>query len=166
LEGTWARGVVYALKRSALVLAWRGAPAALAAVFGRPSGSQRFESHLLAGTPDPQVEGGWEQVGASLGAMAALARERGIDLTLVSLPRRDQVVGATDGNAYERRLASIVASKGLRFVDALPPLQRAFASHGQGLFVPWGGHNAGPANREIALAAGQEFLDRTHELRR
>jgi hypothetical protein len=162
----WTRRIGYVAKRSALVSALLVAGRAVRAALWGPPPSQTFESHLLAGTEDPAVERGWEQVEASLGAMAALGRELGFGLTLLAIPRRDQVSGAIEGAAYQRRLAALAAAKHLGFVDPLAALRAAYAERGPALFVPWDGHNAAPANRALASALREELLDRLHELRR
>jgi lysophospholipase L1-like esterase len=150
ITNTGSKRAAYLLKRSALfVAAWEARHPLRAWLSGERSS---WEETILTGVPDARIEAGWRQVELSLADMKRLAAERGLDFWLLALPRRDQVAGAQAGRAYQRRLAELCARLGLRFFDALPVLEAAYAEHGDRLFIPWDGHNSALANAAIARA--------------
>lgn len=149
LTNTWSKRAGYVLKRSALLLAiWEARHPIRAWLAGQRSFS--WEEKILTGETDASIEAGWNQVEQSLAAMKRFADDRHLAFWLIALPRRDQVVGAQTGRAYQRRLAEISTSLGIRFCDPLPALEASYAEHGNQLFIPWDGHDSAVGNAAIA----------------
>jgi lysophospholipase L1-like esterase len=138
-----------AARRSAVVSALLRAARSASSMM-RPSRGFTAESNLLSGAPDELVEAGWRQVAVSLARMDSRAGESGARLLVCVLPRRDQVWGGTEGDAYNRRVAEIAAGLGVPLVDTLGPLRTAYERHGTDLFISWDGHNSALANQVVA----------------
>jgi lysophospholipase L1-like esterase len=149
-QSHWSRRTAYLIKRSALATAILQARDPLRGLLGARPASHRIEANILSGEPDAAVERGWEQVRSSLAAMRDLARGEAIGFAVLVIPRRDQVAGQIDGTAYNRRIAQIAASLGVRSVDALEPLRAEFRKRGRELFIAWDGHNSAVANAVLA----------------
>ena len=155
---TWSKRLGYLAKRSAVFTAAWQAKGPLQAWWSGDTSVVDRERHLLSGEPDPDLEVAWQQVERSLGAMARKARELGVDLVVLVLPRRDQVSGGTPGTAYQKRVGEIASRFGIVSVDLLPALREAYGEFGSELFIPWDGHNSAVANRIIAEHAAPAIL--------
>ena len=148
LTNTWSKRTAYVLKRSALLFAaWEARHPIRAWLEGERIS---WEEKILTGEPDPFIEAGWRQVEDSLAAMKRFADDRRLGFWLVALPRRDQVAGAQNGRAYQRRLAEICDRLGVSLFDPLPMLEASYAEHGNQLFIAWDGHHSAMANAAIA----------------
>lgn len=143
------RRLVYLLKRSALLLSMRAAYDAIRLPSFSPDGFRLWDA-LLAGESNPEIDRRWEQVERSLLEMKEAAARNDVGFLVVSLPRRDQVDGRLPAGKYNARLSAVMERTGVRFINLLGPLQRAFREHGKALFIPWDGHNTAIANRVIA----------------
>jgi hypothetical protein len=64
---------------------------------------------------------------------------------------------------YNERLAGVMQRAGVRFVNLLDPLQRAYKVHGESMFVPWDGHNADIANGVIAAEIARVVSTLPHD---
>jgi lysophospholipase L1-like esterase len=157
ITNTPGRRIAYILKRSALFTAlWRARHRVRQWL--NPKTELDRELGILTGEPDPLIEQGWRDVEISLRQIRDFCRERGIFFRLLVLPRRDQVSGSVPDTAYNQRSIAIAKSLGLRPIDLLEPLQRAYASHGRKLFITWDGHNTAIANQVIAAQVAAELL--------
>ena len=141
--------LLYALKRSAVFTALWQVRVPISNWL-RPAPGFRFEQHVLDGTADPLVEAGWGRVTSFLTEMKASLDARGIPITILVIPRRDQVQAARSATAYNRRIAAIAADLGIGAVDALEALRDAYQTHGEALFIAWDGHDSKLANQAIA----------------
>lgn len=145
---TQSKRLVYVLKRSALF-------AFIGRTYSRLTASQwraEREQSILTGTPQMGVEEAWRQVEESLAGMQELTRSLGAGFLVAVIPRRDQVAAADPPTAYNERVAQIGSRLGIPVVDVLEPLQEAYDEAGDGLFIPWDGHNSARANAVIARA--------------
>ena len=144
----WPKRIGYVLKRSAVfAFVWQTYQGLWA---HRHVGAR--ELHIVNGEPDPQVEKGWAEVERSLVGIQQLCADRGADLFLLVIPRRDQVSGREPATAYNQRIAEIASRHDIPVTDALSALQRAYREHGDDLFIPWDGHNSALSNEIIAEA--------------
>ena len=141
--------LLYALKRSAVFAALWQARVPLAHWL-RPDPGIAFEQHVLDGSPDPQVDAGWDRVTGFLSEMKASLDARGVRFAILVIPRRDQVQNASAGTAYNQRIAAIGEQLGIATIDALPALRDAYRTDGDALFIAWDGHNSRLANQVIA----------------
>ncbi len=158
MTNTAAKRLAYLAKRSAL-FTWVHQRMLLLHVEEEREQGRAYSEYILSGAPSPEVESGWQQVGASLAAMRRECAARGIEFRLAVLPRRDQVSGQTPARAYNERIAAIAAELGIASVDLLPELRAAYsAGRGDALFLPWDGHNSAAANEVIAERIARELL--------
>lgn len=154
---TPAHRIIYRLKRSALFTAiWRARIPVMRAL--RPSAAFDRETRIITGEHDDLLERGWQDVEASLREIRDFARERGISVWLLVLPRRDQVDGSQTSRAFNRRGSRIAERLGIPVVDVLGPMIGAYEQEGHKLFIPWDGHNSPVANRVIARVLADAIL--------
>ena len=106
---------------------------------------------MLAGTNDARAERGWRQVEQSLTTMKTLCDARRATLAVAILPRRDQVAEHPRAPSVQRaRPGHSTRRGGIEALDLLPQLAAAYRRAGDGLFIPWDGHNSAAANQVIA----------------
>ena len=162
LSNTGSKHLVYLLKRSAVVT-WIYYRLFLPWQTRRTDWASATEEAVLTGRADPRAERGWQQVQKSLGAMKELCDAGGVMLLLAILPRRDQVSGVHPGRAYQERARALAQAHRIEAIDLLPALSAEYGVKGDGLFIPWDGHNSAAANRVIAARLAQRFerLDRS-----
>jgi len=146
LTNTSTKQIVYALKRSALVT-FLGQLYQMRV--SSPDVVER-ERRILEDDWNDTLERAWIQVADSLQAMLEEVSSRNAELMLVVLPRRDQVSAEEPPRGYNRRIREIAGQLGIPLIDVLPDLRRAYAVHGEALFIPWNGHNTRITNEIVA----------------
>lgn len=151
VTNTPAHRIIYLLKRSALFTAiWQARRPLMNAL--RPTGNIERETRIITGEHDELLERGWRDVEGSLREIRDFAREHGMKVWLLVLPRRDQVDGSQLGRSYDERASEIAKRLGIPCVDVLGAMIDAYQTEGKRLFIPWDGHNTAVANRVIARA--------------
>ncbi|MCH2171069.1 GDSL-type esterase/lipase family protein [Myxococcota bacterium] len=159
-SNTLVNRVGYLLKRSAVVSLALQRLSALEHSEQSKQG-RAFEDYILTGEFNERVERGWTQVTQSLKAMKATTDSKGADFILAILPRRDQVAGILESNAYNRRIAAIATEARIHSVDLLTELKQGFETDGQSLFIRWDGHNSAQANKLVAQRISKVLLSKS-----
>lgn len=153
LTNTSTKRIAYALKRSALVtFLWQLYQMRVSS----PDVVER-ERRILEDDPNETLERAWDQVEESLRSIREEASQRGAELMVVVLPRRDQVSSEDPPRGYNRRIRTIADRLGIPMIDVLPDLRRAYSVHGESLFIPWNGHNTRLTNEVIARRIVEAF---------
>jgi hypothetical protein len=148
--------LVYLLKSSVVLLTIRNAVSAISQLL-YPGKNFLQTQALLRNETTQEIDQRWEQVQISLASMKARCDEQGVHFIVASLPRRDQVDGRMNAEAYNMRLESTVKSNNIYFTNLYEPLQEAYEEHGIKLFIQWDGHNSKIANNVIAATLASEI---------
>ncbi|TAJ23559.1 MAG: hypothetical protein EPO68_02810 [Planctomycetota bacterium] len=102
--------------------------------------------------PNEFFEAGFGRLDGYLDRFAAYAKQHGVRAVFVRVPDAQSIRRATEFDALDHRAMELARAKGLEVVDALPELQRDFASAPALPVIPYDGHFEGPANASIARA--------------
>jgi len=147
----------YLLKRSVLLLSLRNASQSIQQLMS-PGRGHTHQQAVLKGISGPSVDKAWQQVDASLLAIKELCDQKRVKFVVASIPRRDQVYSQLPSKDYNQRLREIADRHQIPLVGLLKPLQKAYTTHGEALFIPWDGHNTEIANDVIATQIHERLL--------
>jgi lysophospholipase L1-like esterase len=112
---------------------------------------------IYKGDSTPYLEQAYEDVRASLEEFAALGRE-GFVPVLLLLPMPLQVQQAEEPARHmQERIEAIAARAGLRVLDLLPALRRAYAQH-RDLYIAWDYEHFTPRGHRVVAEALQRYL--------
>lgn len=145
---------VHVLKRSALLLTLRQVYSS----FQKPKRSHLKQQALLNNEVDDEIIERWLQVEKSLASMKQTADKYDMVFFVASLPRRDQVMGSTPWDGYNKNLEMITEKLGITMLSMKEPLAQGYKTHQQDLFIAWDGHNSVIANHIIAQKMTTEML--------
>lgn len=162
--------------------AWTYLGSALSAAGGRLKGQRGIAG--TAGRDDffaardeqpPQAPQAWELVGANIGYLDELARQRGARFGLIAVPLGHQIrsrpeweqgrkvhkLSRGEGAAFQEHLAGIAREIDVAYLDLLPSFEAAAAAT---LFFPYDGHLTAEGHRLTARVVAQ-WLAQSHLLR-
>ena len=126
-----------------------------------PTFEWTHQEMIYEGRSSPYLEKAYGEVGESLEEFKSLGKTYGFVPILIILPLPGQVHSLDAPTHMQQRLTAIAKRMGLRTVDLLAPLQRAYATKPD-LFIPWDNTHFTPRGHKVVAEALEQYLVTEH----